>query len=236
MMLCARHLRCISFLLAHGVDPLPINGAPHGGTALHVAVSHIQNECVARLLHSIVAGVQGRPTTGLQDLHFHINTVRSCSSHINGRWLSARHALPGHDCCMCYYIISCVCICAYVCCLYKVYPSAAQTSKRDRYFFCQCFTRYVDQCNSWGLAPLHLAAFRGCQATVSSLIRGGAALDTPMRGVDVHGSADSRSWLCDGSTALHVACARGFLGIVMILLDAAAARGASGATWARDRG
>ena len=32
-----RHLACVSFLLAHGADPLPIDAAAHGDTALHMA-------------------------------------------------------------------------------------------------------------------------------------------------------------------------------------------------------
>jgi ankyrin repeat protein len=32
-----RHLACVNFLLAHGADPLPIDTAAHGDTALHMA-------------------------------------------------------------------------------------------------------------------------------------------------------------------------------------------------------
>ena len=32
-----RHLACVNFLLAHGADPLPIDTAAQGDTALHMA-------------------------------------------------------------------------------------------------------------------------------------------------------------------------------------------------------
>ena len=96
--------------------------------------------------------------------------------------------------------------------------------------FCQGCTRYVDQCNVAGLAPLHLAVLAGCGATVRALIRGGAAPDIPMRGAAVHSSDYGSAWLCPGSTPLHLACGRGLIGIGMALLEAsAAAPGATGA-------
>ena len=77
----------------------------------------------------------------------------------------------------------------------------------------------MDQCNSRGLAPLHLATLQRCTATVRALIRGGAALDTATR----CGGAPASPWLCRGSTALHLACALGSSDIAAALLEAAAA-------------
>lgn len=55
---------------------------------------------------------------------------------------------------------------------------------------------------------------------VSVLIRAGAALDSQIAGGR---SRPSSNWMCAGSTALHLACARGLPSVAAILLDAQAA-------------
>jgi len=75
----------------------------------------------------------------------------------------------------------------------------------------------VDACTGLGLAPLHLAALRGSAATVAALLRAGAA---PAAGT---AGAPLGQHLSAGSTALHIAAARGHAPCASVLLDFQAA-------------
>jgi hypothetical protein len=55
---------------------------------------------------------------------------------------------------------------------------------------------------------------------VRALIRAGASLDSQIAGGRARATSN---WMCAGSTALHLACARGMPTVAAILLDAQAA-------------
>jgi hypothetical protein len=59
-----------------------------------------------------------------------------------------------------------------------------------------------------------------CAVQVRALIRAGASLDSQIAGGRARATSN---WMCAGSTALHLACARGMPTVAAILLDAQAA-------------
>lgn len=75
--------------------------------------------------------------------------------------------------------------------------------------------KMVDKHNALGFTALHLATYRGSVSSVRALIASGASLEG-----SVVGSVEVSAWLCQGSTALHLAAARGFYHIVLLLLEA----------------
>jgi len=75
----------------------------------------------------------------------------------------------------------------------------------------------ANACAGLGLAPLHLAALKGSAATVAALLRAGAA---PAAGI---AGAPLGQHLSAGSTALHIAAARGHAPCASVLLDFQAA-------------
>ena len=64
-----------------------------------------------------------------------------------------------------------------------------------------------------------------CTAQVRALIRAGASLDSQIAGGRARATSN---WMCAGSTALHLACARGMPTVAAILLDAQAANPGAG--------
>ena len=74
--------------------------------------------------------------------------------------------------------------------------------------------KYVDLHNAAGMTALHAAALAGSAATVQALVANGASVDAQITGSNL------TPWLSRGSTALHIAAARGFHAVVDVLLGA----------------
>ena len=64
-----------------------------------------------------------------------------------------------------------------------------------------------------GLTALHMAALKGGASALYSLLRHGAAADAQVMGNSI------TPWLAQGSTALHISAARGYVGCVTVLLE-----------------
>ena len=64
-----------------------------------------------------------------------------------------------------------------------------------------------------GLTALHMAALKGSASALYALLGHGAAADAPTVGHSI------TPWLAQGSTALHISAARGYVGCVTVLLE-----------------
>ena len=68
-------------------------------------------------------------------------------------------------------------------------------------------------CADAGMTAIHLATLKGSASALFSLLRHGAAADAQIVGTSI------TPWLSQGSTALHIAAARGYVGCVTVLLE-----------------
>lgn len=64
------------------------------------------------------------------------------------------------------------------------------------------------------MTALHVAAIRGSSASIACLLRHGALIDCLVQG------SNATPWLSRGSSALHIAAAKGFTDVLATLLAA----------------
>lgn len=74
--------------------------------------------------------------------------------------------------------------------------------------------KYTDLHNLAGMTALHVATLNGSAPTVQAILAHGGSVDAAIRGNNL------TPWLSRGSTALHIAAARGFHAVVDVLLAA----------------